>query len=187
METVQQYKPKTRKVTIGYTNTALYGWQRQNQSALDLINQYNTRVNNGEWLSVEDRAKYKSAVDTYTSSGTALRNASKHYGTTYTDEEEKSWLDSLSSLNEGYTGVDKFYNQFKNDREYGVWKADADKRTEFEGLKNSNDYDYYVNIGKNSEANNIWNDIKKVADANHYSIGEFISDIKDRDWEALGG
>lgn len=171
----------------GYNQSTLYGWQRQNQSALDLINQYNARVNNGEWLSVEDRAKYKSAVDTYTSSGTALRNASKHYGTTYTDEEEKSWLDSLSSLNEGYTGVDKFYNQFKDDREYGLWKADADKRTEFEGLKNNNDYDYYVNIGKNSEANNIWNDIKKVADANHYSIGEFISDIKDGDWEALGG
>ena len=121
MATVQQYKPKTRKVTIGYTNTALYGWQRQNQSALDLINQYNTRVNNGEWLSVEDRAKYKSAVDTYTSSGTALRNASKHYGTTYTDEEEKSWLDSLSSLNTGYTGINDFYNQFESDKVYGDW------------------------------------------------------------------
>ena len=171
----------------GYNQSALYGWQRQNQSALDLINKYNTRVQNGEWLSVEDRAGYKSAIDSYTSSGTELRKASKFYGETGSIGDERRWYDSLSSLNEGYTGINNFYNQFKNDREYGVWKADADKRTEFEGLKNSNDYDYYVNIGKNSQANNIWNDIKKVADANHYSIGEFISDIKDGDWEALGG
>ena len=82
----------------GYSTSTLRGWQAQNKSALDILNEYQKKIQNNEWLSSEDRAKYKAAIDEYTSSGNALRKASQFYGTKYTPEEEKSWQDSLSSL-----------------------------------------------------------------------------------------
>ena len=151
----------------GYNQSTLYGWQRQNQTALDIINQYNTRVNNGEWLSVEDRAKYKSAVDTYTSSGTALRNASKHYGTTYTDEEEKSWLDSLSSLNGGYTGINDFYGQFADENEYDLWN-------QWVKPVNDADYDKYVNFGS-GVSNPTWEETRKQLFGDPANVGNMVT------------
>ena len=122
MISVQKTEPKKRKVQIGYRASSIYGWQNQNQSAYDIIKQFTDRINNGDWLSAEDRATYKTAIDDYISSGTSLRDVNKHYGGTYTAEEEKGWLDSLSSLNRGYADIDKFYGQFKDDREYGDWQ-----------------------------------------------------------------
>ena len=132
----------------GYRQESIYGWQAQNKSALDLINEYYNRINSGEWLSNEDRAKYKSAIDAYTTTGNALRDASKYYGTKYTDDEEKSWQDSLSSLSEGYTGVDKFYNQFANDKEYGAWKDMENKRQEYSSVSSLPDYEQYRTEGQ---------------------------------------
>jgi hypothetical protein len=87
-------------------------YQYQNKSALDIINEYQKKIQNGDWLSSEDRAAYKGAIDTYTSTGNKLREASKHYGQKYTADEEKCWTDSLSSLQSGYNSVNDFYNQF---------------------------------------------------------------------------
>ena len=119
-------QPKTTTVTRRYNQSALYGWQAQNQSALDILNEYQKKIQNNEWLSSEDRAKYKAAIDEYTSSGNALRKASQFYGTKYTADEEKSWQDSLSSLSGGYNDIEKFYGQFASDKEFNARKLELD-------------------------------------------------------------
>ena len=130
-------QPKTSKVARRYNQSAIYGWQSSNKSALDILNEYQKKIQNGDWLSTEDRAKYKSAIDSYTSSGNALREASRFYGTKYTADEEKSWNDSLSSLQSGYSSVNDFYNQFASDKVYGDWKTREDSRVAYENsLKN---------------------------------------------------
>ena len=113
----KQTSSSPAKVTTRYNQSKVYGWQAQNKSALDLLNEYYNRINAGEWLSNEDRAKYKSAIDTYTTTGNALRDVSKFYGTKYTDEEEKSWQDTISSLNNGYVQVNDYYTKLGEEME----------------------------------------------------------------------
>ena len=100
-----------------YDSMVVRDWQNQNQSSIDAINKYNERIKAGEWLSNEDRAAYKSAIDTYTSTGNSLREVARHYGTIYTDDEEKSWQDSISSLNSGYVQVNDYYTKFGEEME----------------------------------------------------------------------
>ena len=115
--------PETFKTSVKiYDQSKLSSWQYANKSALDILNEYQEKIKRGDWLSTEDRAKYKSAIDSYTSSGNALREASRFYGTKYTADEEKSWNDSLSSLGSHYADVDKFYGQFADDSAYGKWQ-----------------------------------------------------------------
>lgn len=114
--------PGTFKTSVKiYDQSKLSSWQYANKSALDILNEYQEKIKRGDWLSTEDRQKYKSAVDTYTSTGNSLRQASKHYGQKYTADEEKSWNDSLSSLQSGYSSVNDFYNQFGDETTYGYF------------------------------------------------------------------
>ena len=126
MATIKTRQPNRQNFTIGYRQSALQGWQYSNKSALDIINEYQKKIQNGDWLSSEDRQKYKSAIDTYTSTGNKLREASKHYGQIYSADEEKSWNDSLSSLSGGYNDIEKFYGQFASDKEFNARKLELD-------------------------------------------------------------
>lgn len=121
MATFKPTSTSTKKKTFtptkyaGYNTSTLRGYEYENKSALDILNEYQNKINRGEWISTEDRAKYKAAVDSYTSSGNALRSASKFYGTKYSDEEEKGWQDYLASLSGNYNSINDFYNQFENE------------------------------------------------------------------------
>lgn len=115
----KQNNTKTFKATrnAGYDSNYVYKLQSGNTSAIDTINKYNERIKVGEWLSNEDRAAYKSAIDTYTSTGNSLRDVARYYGTKYTDEEDKSWQDSISSLNSGYIQINDYYTKLGEEME----------------------------------------------------------------------
>lgn len=146
-KTTKAFKPTKY---AGYSNSTVYGWQSQNKSALDILNEYQSKISKGEWLSEEDRARYSSAIDTYTSTGNSLRDVSKFYGAKYTDDEEKSWQDSLSSLKQGYTSANDFYNQFSDESQYREWNN---------WVKPIEDDDYakYIQLGK-TVSNPSWED-----------------------------
>ena len=174
MAYIHQKQPNRQKITLGYHQSAVRGWQNSNKSALDIINEYQKKIQNKEWLSTEDRQRYKTAIDDYTSSGNALRDVSKHYGQKYTADEEKSWTDSIASLQTGYSSVNDFYSQFGDETTYGYFSkrfaddyADNSKYVStkygdphlniFSGTYDDTgfgdiEYDY---INKNTDASNI--------------------------------
>lgn len=86
-----------------------------------------------------------------------LRDISKHYGTKYTDDEEKSWLDSLSSLDSNYTSVNDFYNNFNNQNQYTTWKNYGDWSGFIQNVvdKDPEAYHKYIELGK-SISNPSW-------------------------------
>ena len=136
---------QTKKVTSnsalrGINRSMMYSYQYQNRTAMDAINDYQNRISKGEWISAEDREKYKSAVDAYASSGNVLREASRFYGTKYSDDDEKGWQDSLASLRNNYNSVNEFYNNFADDKEYGSWKDYNTKLTSYNSVKDAADY-----------------------------------------------
>lgn len=126
-----------------YDYSVVYGWERENKKSLDILNNYYDRINNGEWLSAEDRAAYKSALDSYIDSSTRLRNVGKAFGQSYTESEEKSWLDSVNAMRGNYDSANAFYSQFANDREYGVYKTRQDQYANYNAATESPDFDMY--------------------------------------------
>lgn len=131
-----------------YSQSKLYSYQYQNQSALDVLNDYQKRIQNQEWLSSDDRAKYKSAIDDYISSGSALREANKFYGTKYTADEDKAWATALSSLQSGYNSINDFYGRFADDKTYGAWRDWNTNNERFRSALDDQDFSKYVDIGK---------------------------------------
>ena len=145
-----------------YNPTAVYGWQAQNTSAYNLISDYYERINRGDWISPEEREQYKNAINEYTLSGNKLRDVSKFYGTTYTDEDERSWQNSLSSLNKGYEDINKFYGQFADADQYNSWNTYGNwQRWNDEVMSADRDaYTNYIQVGKNV-SNPTWREANK--------------------------
>ena len=116
-------KIKLKKSDLSYDSAMVSGWEQANRQSLDIINNYNNRINKSEWLDKEDRAKYRSALDSYIETSNYLRNINKTFGEGYSDEDEQKWTDSIASMNKGYEGINSFYGQFASDKVYGDWMA----------------------------------------------------------------
>lgn len=128
------FQPTSRK---SYDSTVVYGWEQTNKQALDIINNYNNRINKSEWLDKEDREKYRSALDSYIETANLLRGINKTFGEGYSDEDEQKWSDSITSMNKGYDEINGFYDKFASDKEYDSWhksmQADEEYKKYFEG------------------------------------------------------
>ena len=109
------FKATNRK---SYDSGILYEWEQANRESLGVLNQYNERINKSEWLTKEDRATYRKALDTYIETANNLRGINKTFGEGYTEEDEKSWLDSVSSMNEAYASTDRYYSQWVDEKDY---------------------------------------------------------------------
>lgn len=129
------YTGFTPTKNAGYKQSTLFGWQQQNKAALDILNRYNEIIKSGGWMSTDDRARYKAALDSYTYSSKALRDASEFYGATYTPEERNSWKNSLSQMNNDYNSMNDFYNQFGDETSYGYyskrWSNDFEENSKY--------------------------------------------------------
>lgn len=117
----KEEKITLKRSDLSYDSAKLHGWEQSNKESLDILNKYNDRVNNKEWLSSNDLASYRKALDSYLSTSNRLRGINKTFGDGYTDEDEKSWQDSISSLNKGYDQITNFYSQFTSDKDYSKW------------------------------------------------------------------
>ena len=128
------FTPTSRK---SYDSTVVYGWEQANRESLNLLNDYNNRINKSEWLDEEDRKKYRSALDSYIETSNLLRGITKSFGGGYTDEDEQKWTDSIASMNKGYEDISGFYGQFKNDTEYKTYT----KQQEYNSLRSAEDFE----------------------------------------------
>ena len=117
LSALERIKSRTQGVG-GYSYYSIDKWQKDNEDAINVINGYQSKIQNGDWMSSEDRQAYKSAIDKYTTSATNLRDLNRKLGTSYTADEEKSWNDSLSSLGSSYDEIEKHYSQWRDEDDY---------------------------------------------------------------------
>ena len=141
----------------GFDETMVYDWETTNKQSLDILNDYNNRINKSEWLDEEERKKYRSALDSYIETSNYLRDINKMFGEGYTAEDEKKWADSIASMNKGYDEISKYYGKFTNDTEYNHWYSKETKRQEFEATKTAEDFGIYSQEGA-KVANPSWKD-----------------------------
>ena len=111
---------KLKKSDLVYDAATYSAWEQSNKEAIDILNRYNDRVNKQEWISSDDLASYRKALDSYISTSNSLRGLNKIFGKGYTDEEETSWADTLSSLGKGYEDLSAYYTQFDSEDAFKV-------------------------------------------------------------------
>lgn len=160
-------------------NTAsLYALQGKNQEAIDTLNKYNEVVGKGGWLSSDDIASYRSALDNFVSSSNRLRELNRFFSDDYVDDSE-DWKKTVSSMEEGYRGISDFYSKWKDEDEYKTaleaqkeyqknlnYDIDAARReieemksaidSEYDSFYNETDKDKLSHEGPIQRASRIW-------------------------------
>lgn len=114
----KEEKIKLKRSDLYLDTARISGWEQTNRQSLDILNDYNNRINKSEWLDKEDRAKYRSALDSYIETANLLRGINKTFGEGYSDEDEQKWTDSIASMNQAYDSTEKYYSQWIDEKDY---------------------------------------------------------------------
>ena len=122
----QEDKIKLKRSDLSFDSARVSGWEQTNRQSIDIINDYNSRINKSEWLDKEDRAKYRSAIDSYIETANLLRGINKTFGEGYSDEDEQKWTDSIASMNQVFADVENLYSLYESADEYKSWKDEYD-------------------------------------------------------------
>ena len=195
-------KIKLKKDQLSYDSAMLSGWEATNKSAIEILNSYNTKLQNKEYLTADDIASYKKAVEDYISSTNNLRGINKVFGNGYTDEEEKAWTDNITSLQSSPENLSNFYSQFKSEDDYNswdkrekfiesyltnptkatsefeyeyAWVKEADRRKTIQTTKSYQDFDEYSQKGLSIENPSAWDSVKGL------NVGYY--NFKDGEWQ----
>ena len=172
----------------GYDKAMVSSWQYENKNSYDIINDYAKRINAGEWLSNEDRAKYKAAIDAYSSSGTNLRDLSRSFGQKYTAEDDKGWADTLASLSSGYDQINQYYGQWNSEEKYkkaladaAAWQKDYNEKMSYDLDAGKTEVDRLYNIlGVKDEISKLKNDISILDQVKSDPYGTYRKEKDDK-------
>lgn len=177
------FQPTSRK---SYDSTVVYGWEQSNRKSLDILNDYNNRINKNEWISTDDRAKYRSALDSYIETSNLLRGINKTLGNGYSNEDDQKWMESIASMNKGYDDISGFYSQFASESDYGRWfdaysqgknssKREEEVKRQISSVLGAEDLDQYFNKGNEySEAPSVWD--KMTGNTRYNSVANMRND-----------
>ena len=125
-------KDSTSDTTLDKDNYSR--WESVNKDSMNELNYYLTKANKNEWMTEDDFTSYRKALDDYIESTNKLRG----FNGSYSDADEKKWLDSISSMNQGYDEITKFYSQFAHEDAYNSWYESYKNDTEYEKHSNYN-------------------------------------------------
>ena len=171
----KEEKIKLKRSDLSYDSARVSGWEQANRQSLDILNDYNNRINKSEWLTKEDRENYKKALDSYIETSNYLRGINKTFGEGYTDEDEKNWNDSIASMNTGFDEISNFYSQFASDKEYDLWH---------ESFKSDEEYAQYSKDIDLEKASQGWQ--KFLVDDEAEKQAALYGKEDEKWWETLG-
>lgn len=140
-----------------YDPNTVKQWKDSNGQSLGILNDYGERIKKGEWLSEEDRASYRSALDSYIETTNRLRGVDRTFGYEYSAEDEKKWADSITSMNREYEDMAGVFSQFSNQNEYSHWNETNSKMQEYaDSALSAEDFSEYAQKGT-EVTNPDWN------------------------------
>ena len=116
-DSVGKFKATERK---SYDSTLVYDWETRNKKSYDALEKYRQRINSGEYLSSDDIAAYRKALDSYVETSAGLRGVSRAFGQGNMDDDQK-WSDTISQLKRGYKEISDYYSQWETEDDYNAW------------------------------------------------------------------
>ena len=99
-----------------YDSTLVYDWESRNKESYDALEKYRQRINSGGYLSAEDLAAYRKALDSYVETSTRLRDLSRFYGQSVDDDD--AWTKTIADMESGYKGISDYFSQWKTEDDY---------------------------------------------------------------------
>lgn len=119
--TSNQNKPRVFTPTArrGMDERALRDLRATNRQALEVINEYNKRMNADEWMPDGNRKQYNQAVDAYISSSNKLRKYNTMMGHTYSNDDNEQWRKTVAGLKKGVADAESLYSQYKDEKDFG--------------------------------------------------------------------
>lgn len=86
--------------------------KEENESAAKTINDYHITMQDDAYMSADDLSAYKTAINTYTTTGRRLRQYYKQQGYTLDEENENSWQNTVAVLRDNYDLSYEHYSKF---------------------------------------------------------------------------
>ena len=102
-----------------YDSTLVYDWETRNKESYNALEKYRQRINSGGYLSSDDIADYRKALDSYVETSTGLRGVSRALGQSK-DDDELSWNNTVAQMESGYKGISDYYSQWKTEADFKV-------------------------------------------------------------------
>ena len=116
-----------------YDSTMVYDWETKNKNAITTLNQFSDRINSGGFLTADDLASYRKAMDDYIDFSTRLRQLSRSFGVNSSDDDEEQWTTTVSSLEKNYTEISDYFSKWKTVEDFN---ASKEAQKEYEELMN---------------------------------------------------
>ena len=98
-----------------YDSAMVSDWETRSRDAYNALEKYRQRINSGGYLSADDLADYRKALDSYVEASTSLRGVSKALGQSNDDTE---WISAISAMKSGYKGISDYFSQWKTEDDY---------------------------------------------------------------------
>ncbi|MGN1320260.1 MAG: hypothetical protein ACI4U6_03995, partial [Acutalibacteraceae bacterium] len=111
-------KMTLKKGQMSYDTALASSWETNVKTSFETLQNYNTKLNNREYLSSDDLKSYESAMNSYIENNNRLRRLNKILGQGYTDKQEKEWNNAITSLQSGYKEASDYFSQFKDENEF---------------------------------------------------------------------
>ena len=165
-----------------YDSTMVSGWETTNKESLDILNNYNTKIENQEFLSADDIKSYRTALDGFIDSSTQLRNINKYLGKGYTEEEEAEWTKNITSFNTNFDALSKYYSNWETEQDYKDAIADYLAYEEDQKAKASFDLEVGAKEIEDLESKkDEWNKLAKEYDT-YTRLSNSYSDQEKKDY-----
>lgn len=101
-----------------YDSTLVYDWETRNKEAYNALERYRSRISSGGYLSSDDIATYRKALDSYVDTSSNLRGISRVFG--QSDMDDDQWQNSIADMERNYKGISDYYSKWKTEADFKV-------------------------------------------------------------------
>ena len=153
----------------GYDKQLVGEWERANKESVNTLNTITAKSQKNEYLSSDDLATYRTALDSYIETSNNLRGITKSLGGTL-EEDDATWESKIASMNSAYEETQKHYGKWKNEKAYKKnlerqkeqWEAAKAAQKEREGMLA---YDSVAGEATIKDLESTYNEAMKIVNA----------------------
>ena len=131
-------KIKLKRDQISYDSAFASDLEKRYKDSVSAMESYRSRISSGGFLSSDDLAAYRKAMDGYVETGKSLNELSRVFGGGGVDDNQ--WLNSIASMERNYRNISDYFSQWKTEADFKVGMEQA-KANEQRMAELTNGYD----------------------------------------------
>ena len=145
-------KIKLDRSQISYDSAYVSDLEKRHKESVSAMESYRSRISSGGFLSSDDLAAYRKAMDSYIDTSESLNGLSRVFGSGSVDDNQ--WHNTVASMEKDYKGISDYYSKWKTEADFKVAMEQA-KANEQRMAEITSGYDPVKN---QQEAQTGWGD-----------------------------